>query len=142
MLGFLQVVSRGIRWRCGALCPFGSLDRGVCGLVVGDGTPWIARVASIPLGRLPLPATSPLTAAALSPVLLVLIVEESMPRRKTGPSRPDAATEALLHTLHPHAAGSDRGATEVGVCVPPRAVLFLPTPSSPPLRGRFFAKVT
>jgi hypothetical protein len=51
---------RGIRPRCGASCPFGSLDRGGCGLVVGDDPPWCPRTASIPLGRLPAPAPPPL----------------------------------------------------------------------------------
>jgi transposase len=51
-----------------------------------------------------------------------------MPRRKTVPSRPDAATEALLQTLNPHAAGIDIGATELWVCVPPGAVAFQPAP--------------
>jgi len=53
-----------------------------------------------------------------------------MPRRKTVPSRPDTATEALLQTLHPHAAGIDIGATELWVCVPPGAVVFQPAPSA------------
>src|SRR6266568_3720569 len=55
---------RDIRARCGASCPFGSLDRGGCGLVVGDDTPCGPRSASIPLGRLPLPATPPPAATA------------------------------------------------------------------------------
>jgi transposase len=53
-----------------------------------------------------------------------------MPRRKTVSSRSDAATDALLQTLHPHAAGIDIGATELWVCVPPGAILFLPPPPS------------
>lgn len=66
-----------------------------------------------------------------------------MPRRKTVPSRPDAATAALLQTLHPHAAGSDIGATELWVCVPPSAVLFLPTPTTPlPAHVRCFGVFT
>ena len=42
-----------------------------------------------------------------------------MPRCKTVSSRPDAATEALLQTLHPHAAGIDIGEAEHWVAVPP-----------------------
>ena len=66
-----------------------------------------------------------------------------MPRRKTVPSRPDAATAALLQTRHPHAAGIDIGATELWVCVPPSAVLFLPTPTTPlPAHVRGFGVFT
>lgn len=66
-----------------------------------------------------------------------------MPRRKTGPSRPDAATAALLQTRHPHAAGIDMGATELWLCVPPSAVLFLPTPTTPlPAHVRGFGVCT
>ena len=59
MLSSFLVVGRGIRTNCGASCPFGSLDRGGCGLVVGDGTACSPRPASIPVGRLPLPAPPP-----------------------------------------------------------------------------------
>src|SRR5262249_47141526 len=59
MLSSRQAAGRGIRMHCGASCPFGSLDRGVCGLVVGDDTACCPRLASIPVGRLPLPATPP-----------------------------------------------------------------------------------
>src|SRR5262245_57454663 len=38
MLSCLPTAGRGIRTNCGASCPFGSLDRGACGLVVGDDT--------------------------------------------------------------------------------------------------------
>src|SRR5215472_13984519 len=36
MLSSHLAAGRGIRTNCGASCPFGSLDRGGCGLVVGD----------------------------------------------------------------------------------------------------------
>ena len=51
-----------------------------------------------------------------------------MPRRKPVPARSDAATQALLQTLNPHAAGIDIGATELWVCVPPGVVVFQPVP--------------
>src|SRR5919202_4135552 len=59
MLSSHLAAGRGIRTNCGASCPFGSLDRGGCGLVVGDGTACGPRPALIPLGRLPLPAPPP-----------------------------------------------------------------------------------
>ena len=40
-----------------------------------------------------------------------------------------AASLALLHTLHPHAAGIDVGAAELWVCVPPGAVAVSPLPA-------------
>jgi transposase len=54
-----------------------------------------------------------------------------MPRRKSPSSPPDPATDALLQTLHPHAAGIDVGATEFWVCVPPSAVASLSALSVP-----------
>ncbi|MBI3910733.1 MAG: IS110 family transposase [Armatimonadetes bacterium] len=51
-----------------------------------------------------------------------------MPRRQTVLSPPDPALDALLHTRHPHAAGLDIGATDLGVCVPPGAVRLLRHP--------------
>src|SRR5882672_763507 len=100
--------------------------------------------ASIPLGRLPTPATPPPAATVcwsavalaqgLSPsleatmalvfavVLGLLILEVARSRRKPNPTSPDPASLALLHTLHPHAAGIDVGAAELWVCVPPGAV--------------------
>src|SRR2546427_6859228 len=50
MLSSLLAAGRGIRTNCGASCPFGSLDRGGCGLVVGDDPPCCLRPVSIPLG--------------------------------------------------------------------------------------------
>jgi transposase len=52
-----------------------------------------------------------------------------MPRRKTTPRKADPAAEALLKTLHPHAAGIDVGAAELWVCVPAGSV---PPGSTPP----------
>ena len=60
-------------------------------------------------------------------VLALLIVEDAMPRRKT--PKPDPAAQALLKTLHPHAAGIDVGAAELWVCVPDGAV---PPGTTPP----------
>ena len=60
-----------------------------------------------------------------------------MPRRKTVVSPPDPAMDALLHTLNPHAAGIDIGATDLWVCVPPGAVVLLrhpPTTLPAPVR--------
>jgi transposase len=65
--------------------------------------------------------------ALVRTVLALLIVEDAMPRRKTPTS--DAATRALLQTLHPHAAGIDIGAAEIWVCVPAGAV---PPATTPP----------
>ena len=127
MLSSFLVVGRGIRTNCGASCPFGSLDRGGCGLVVGDDPPCDPRSASIPVGRLPLPAPPPPAAFGFP----WRILEDGMPRRKSALSRPDPAAAALLQTLHPHAAGIDIGATELWVCVPPSAV-GAPSASSAP----------
>jgi transposase len=61
-------------------------------------------------------------ALALTAVLALLIVEDAMPQRKA-PARPtDPAAQALMATLHPHAAGIDVGAAELWVCVAPGAV--------------------
>src|SRR5467141_2923050 len=49
MLSSRLAAGHGIRPRCGASCPFGSLDRGGCGLVVGDDPPWCLRSVSIPV---------------------------------------------------------------------------------------------
>jgi transposase len=71
----------------------------------------------------------PVLAVALS----LLIVEADMPRRKSQPKSADATTahkarktrskttaaDALLKTLHPHAAGIDVGASELWVGLPP-----------------------
>src|SRR6266540_6088491 len=113
---------RDIRARCGASCPFGSLDRGGCGLVVGDDTPCCLRPVSIPLGRRPLPAPPPpvatvafvhsggrpcLPSSGEATVVLAsttglpfFILEDAMPRRKPSSSQPDPATAALLQTLN------------------------------------------
>src|SRR5215475_1534754 len=116
-----QAAGRGIRLHCGASCPFGSLDRGGCGLVVGDDTACCPRLASIPVGSLPLPATPPPAAPvarrprlpsrwpaavglAAATELCCDIVEDTMPRRKSTSSRPDPAMAALLQTLNPIAA--------------------------------------
>jgi hypothetical protein len=134
VLSSCLAAGRGIRPHCGASCPFGSLDRGVCGLVVGDDPPWCLRLVSIPVGRLPLPATPPPAATvavvhyggrprlpssgeaagglAAATGLPFLILEDAMPRRKSASSRPDPATAAVLQTLTPHVAGIDIGATE------------------------------
>ena len=153
VLSSYLVAGRGIRTRCGASCPCGSLDRGGCGLVVGDDTPWCPRSASIPLGRRPLPATPPPAAPvavvrcacrqrlpsawkaagvlAAATVLPSFILEDVMPRRKPASSQPDPAPAALLQPLTPHAAGIAIGATELGVCVPPSAVASPAAPSAP-----------
>jgi transposase len=68
-------------------------------------------------------------ALVLTAVLALLIVEDAMPRRKTPPHPADPAAQALLATLHPHAAGIDVGAAELWVCVPPGSV---PLGSVPP----------
>src|SRR6266568_4711508 len=85
VLSYLPAVGRDIRPRCGAACPLGSLDRGACGLVVGDDTPCCPRAVSIPVGRRPSPAPPP--PAAL--VCLLRILEDVMPRRQPASSRPD-----------------------------------------------------
>src|SRR5215510_7193333 len=143
MLSCLPTAGRDIRTNCGASCPFGSLDRGACGLVVGDDPPWCPRSVSIPVGRLPSPA-SPLPAALVYPWLML---EDAMPRRKRASSRPDPALAVLLQTLNPHAAGIDIGATELWVCVPPASTATpspSPTGASPslPLNVRRFGAFT
>jgi transposase len=54
--------------------------------------------------------------------LALLIVEADMPRRKSPASKTDRVCEALLKTLHPHAAGIDLGANEHWVAVPEGSV--------------------
>src|SRR5262245_25603419 len=71
------------------------------------------------------------------------ILEVTMPRRKPSPKPADPATLTLLHTLHPHAAGIDVGATELWVCVPPGAVALLLHPPAPlPAHVRCFGAFT
>src|SRR4029079_17585330 len=65
----------------------------------------------------------------LSAVLALLLVEDAMPRRQSTPRTADPAAEALLKTLHPHAAGIDVGARDLWLAVPPAAV---PAGSTPP----------
>jgi transposase len=60
-------------------------------------------------------------ALVLTAVLGLLLVEDAMSRRKSA-SPPDPAAQALLQTLHPHAAGIDIGAREIWVAVPPGSV--------------------
>jgi transposase len=84
-------------------------------------------------------------ALPLAAVLALLIVEDAMPHRKPSPAVPDRAAEALLKTLHPHAAGIDVGAAELWVAVPPGAVpppapaVPAPPGSLPPNVRRFGA---
>jgi transposase len=68
-------------------------------------------------------------ALVLAAVLALLIVEDAMPRHKTSSRNSDRATEALLRTLNPHAAGIDIGAGEMWVAVPPGCV---PANATPP----------
>jgi transposase len=70
-------------------------------------------------------------------VLGLLLLEADMPRRKSAPPSPDPAAEALLQTLHPHAAGIDIGAAELWVCAPPGAL----PPTSPAAVGALPAHV-
>src|SRR5207237_9165797 len=113
-----QAAGRAIRPRSGAGGPFGSLDGGGGGLVVGDDPPWGCRVASLPVGRRPAPAPPP--PAALGCPWLIL--EEGRPRRKPASARPAPATTAVVQTRTPHGAGIAIGATAGGGGVPPRAV--------------------
>src|SRR5262249_8125185 len=76
----------------------------------------------------------------LAPVLAVAgslpIVEADMPRRKSQPAKSDRAAEALMNSLHPHAAGIDLGAREHWVCVPRGSVPERPHgPRREPLPG-------
>lgn len=61
-------------------------------------------------------------ALVLAVACSLLIVEADMPRRKPPATKTDRAAEALLATLHPHAAGIDLGADEHWVCVPEGSV--------------------
>jgi transposase len=62
-------------------------------------------------------------ALVLVAAVALLIVEHDMPRRKSPPpTAVDPATEALLKTLNPHAAGVDVGSEELCVAVPEGAV--------------------
>ena len=75
-------------------------------------------------------------------VLSLLILEVDMSRRKPNPTSPDPASLALLHTLHPHAAGLDVGAAELWGCVPPGAVAVSPRPAVLPAHVRRFGAGT
>ncbi len=75
-------------------------------------------------------------------VLGLLILEVAMSRRKPNPTSPDPASLALLHTLHPHAAGIDVGAAELWVCVPPGAVSIPRPPTVLPAHVRRFGVFT
>ena len=82
-------------------------------------------------------------ALVLTVVLSLLIMEVAMSRRQPNPTSPDPASLALLHTLHPHAAGIDVGAAELWVCVPPGAVaLLLHAPAPLPAHVRCFGACT
>jgi transposase len=81
-------------------------------------------------------------ALVLAVVLGLLILEVAMSRRKPNPTSPDPASLALLHTLHPHAAGIDVGAAELWVCVPPGAVAVLHPPVVLPAHVRRFGAFT
>lgn len=59
-------------------------------------------------------------ALVLAVALSLLILEADMPRRKT--PKTDPAAQALLKTLHPHAAGIDVGARDLWVAVPEGSV--------------------
>jgi transposase len=61
-------------------------------------------------------------ALVLAVACSLLIVEADMPRRQSPATKTDRAAEALLATLHPHAAGIDLGADEHWVCVPEGSV--------------------
>ena len=63
-------------------------------------------------------------------VALSLVEGPLMPRRQPCATA-DPAADALLQTLHPHAAGIDIGADEIWVCFPPGAPLPPPPPGHP-----------
>src|SRR5205823_1903212 len=69
-------------------------------------------------------------ALVLALAVALFLVEDPMPRRKPRAST-DPAADALLKTLHPHAAGCDIGADEIWVCFPPGAPLPPPPPGHP-----------
>src|SRR6266478_3575319 len=81
-------------------------------------------------------------ALVLAVVLGLRILEVAMSRRKPNPTSPDPASLALLHTLHPHAAGIDVGAAELWVCVPPGAVSIPRPPTVLPAHVRRFGVFT
>src|SRR5215470_2083903 len=98
MLSSLQAAGRGIRTNCGASCPFGSLDRGGCGLVVGDDTACCLRPVSIPVGRLSLPATPPLLLpCSLLAFWRMSCPDASLPRHRSTP-RPPPYCRRSTHT--------------------------------------------
>src|SRR6266566_4469725 len=101
---------RGIRPRCGASCPFGSLDRGVCGLVVGDDTPWCPRTASIPLGRLPSPAPPPLAVGGS--------MDCCCPSAAASLTLGDHSGPAPLRPVPPHYFGGCHAPTQVPLVTP------------------------
>ena len=101
---------RGIRPRCGASCPFGSLDRGVCGLVVGDDTPWCPRTASIPLGRLPSPAPPPLAVGGS--------MDCCCPSAAASLTLGDHSGPAPLRPVPPHDFGGCHAPTQVPLVTP------------------------
>ena len=70
-------------------------------------------------------------ALILAVTLSCLIVEPDMPKRKPPTPQTDTAAQALLQTLHPHAAGIDLGAEEIWVGFPP-GVLLPPRPADQP----------
>ena len=63
---------------------------------------------------------------ALVLAVALLILEADMPRRKSPVPKPDPATDALLQTLNPHAAGIDLSDDEHWVCVPEGSVPTTP----------------
>jgi hypothetical protein len=65
-----------------------------------------------------------------------------MPRRKPSPPIRDTALDALLSTLHPHAAGIDVGAEEMMVCVPPGSVPTAAVAGTLPSNVRRFGTFT
>jgi transposase len=66
-------------------------------------------------------------ALVLALTLSLLIVESDMARRKSSSAPTDLATQTLIKTLHPHAAGIDLGSREHWVCVPEGSVPDLPS---------------
>ena len=81
-------------------------------------------------------------AVRLAVVLGLRLLEVARSQRKPHPTSPDPARLALLHTLHPPAAGLDVGAAELWVCVPPGAVAVPHPPAVLPAHGRRFGACT